>query len=272
MPVSPPLPQQIDRPARGLVAVAVLALVVLVGLLVAQRDDGGGVGDDPASVSAQTGRPTPKATTTTSTPAPSVAPTPPPLGSTPDPDSLLVLVDHDRSLPDGYIPGDLVFMEVPFTFDAIDPRRFLRQEASMALDDLFAEAEADGLPLLGVSGFRSTETQAELFDDYAAHDGEAAADRYSARPGHSEHQTGLAVDVVGSDGTCPAKACFADQPEAAWLAGHAHQFGFIVRYPADGEASTGYLYEPWHLRYVGIDVATEMHRSGQTLEQHLGLP
>ena len=169
-------------------------------------------------------------------------------------------------------PGDLVLLDVDFTFEAIDPRRFLRQEASEALNELFAASEAARLPLLGVSGFRSAETQAELFDDYAATDGVVAADRYSARPGHSEHQSGLAIDVVGADGECPTVACFAERPEAAWLAAHAHEHGFIIRYPRDGETSTGYLYEPWHLRYVGPKVAAEIYGNDETLEQHLGLP
>lgn len=245
------------------------AAVALIGVLVIGR----GTRDNPPATTTTTDQgPPPVANDPKPTSTIPEQPTPPPEGVISDPDSLLVLVHHDRSLPEEYVPGDLVFLDVPFTFDAIDPRRFLRREASEALDDLFAAATADGLPLLGVSGFRSAERQANLFDDYATEDGEEAANRYSARPGHSEHQTGLAVDVVGADGTCPTEACFADRPEAAWLAAHAHEHGFIVRYPADGEASTGYLYEPWHLRYVGAAVAAEMHGNDETLEQHLGLP
>lgn len=267
MTTSPP-PLEQTHHDRRLVAALGVALVVLVGVLAVASDDG----DPPGRSTTRAARPEMARTTSTVGPAEAPSPTPPPRGTTPDPDALLVLVDHSRSLPEGYVPGDLVLLEVPFTFDAVDPRRFLRQEASTAIDDLFAAAAVDQLPLLGVSGFRSTETQAELFADYAARDGEEAADRYSARPGHSEHQTGLAIDVVGRDGLCPVEACFADRPEAAWLADHAHEFGFIVRYPADGESSTGYRYEPWHLRYVGVETATEIHTSGQTLEQHLGLP
>ena len=262
-----PIPSpRTDRPTRRVVVAFVLVAVVLIGAMVARRGDGDDARPKPSPTTAPPLVAGPTSSTVTKRPEP------PPDGVTPDPDSLLVLVDHDRPLPEGYVPGDLVLLKVPFTFEAIDPRRFLRQEASAALDALFAAAKADSLPLLGVSGFRSAQTQAELFDDYAAKDGVAAADRYSARPGHSEHQTGLAIDVVGADGLCPAEPCFAQRPEASWLAAHAHEYGFIVRYPADGEASTGYLYEPWHLRYVGLDAAAKIHRRGETLEHHLGLP
>ena len=246
-------------------AAFVLAGIVLMVAVVTDEDE------TPPAPSAVAER-TPGTGQPRSTSAVPTKPGPPPDGVTPDPDSLLVLVDHDRSLPDGYVPGDLVLLDVDFTFEAIDPRRFLRQEASEALRELFVASEADGLPLLGISGFRSAATQAELFEDYVEADGLEAADRYSARPGHSEHQTGLAVDVVGLDAACPTVACFADRPEAAWLAEHAHEHGFIIRYPRDGEPSTGYLYEPWHLRYVGPKVAAEIHRNDETLEQHLGLP
>ncbi|MEO6988554.1 MAG: M15 family metallopeptidase [Aquihabitans sp.] len=268
MPASPSPPQRSDRTVRLVAGLLILAAVLLVVTLVAGRIRD----DDPrpeATAAKGTSSPVDDQMPTSTIPP---RPTPPPEGTTPNPDSLLVLVDHERPLPDEYVPGDLVLLDVPFTFEAIDPRRFLRREASEALNELFAAAEADELPLLGVSGFRSAETQAQLFDDYAAQDGMDAANRYSARPGHSEHQTGLAMDVVGSEGICPTEACFADQPETEWLADHAHEHGFIVRYPAGGEASTGYLYEPWHLRYVGLEVAAEIHGNGRTLEQHLGLP
>lgn len=240
--------------------------MVLGAALAADRGSTGG--DGPRSTVAAPEAPQPERTTTSS--PTDTQPSPPPTGVVPDPDDLLVLVDHDRFLPEGYTPDDLALASVPFISDDVDARQFLRRDASDALVRLFAAAEADGLPLLGVSGFRSSETQARLFADYVARDGEEAAERYSARPGHSEHQTGLAVDVVGIDGECPALRCFADRPEAAWLSDHAHEHGFIVRYPEDGEAITGYLYEPWHLRYVGASVAAEIHRDGITLEEHLG--
>lgn len=99
--------------------------------------------------------------------------------------------------------------------------------------------------------------------------GEEYARKYVAEPGHSEHQTGLTMDVSGSTGECAADECFAGTPEAQWLADHAVTFGFIIRYPLGKEAITGYHYEPWHLRYVGVTVSTAIAASGLTLEEYL---
>ncbi|WP_324645285.1 M15 family metallopeptidase [Pseudarthrobacter sp. LT1] len=113
------------------------------------------------------------------------------------------------------------------------------------------------------SGYRSYLAQADTLDSHVA-------DHASARAGYSEHQTGWAVDVGDGSGTCSVTACFADQPPAVWAAANAHRFGFIVRYPAGAEAITGYAYEPWHLRYVGVEAATEIHDQGITLEEFAG--
>lgn len=86
-------------------------------------------------------------------------------------------------------------------------------------------------------------------------------------PGTSEHETGLAIDVAGADGSCAVADCFGDKPESKWLAEHAWRFGFIIRYPEGKKAITGYKYEPWHLRYVGVDIAAEMQERAITLEE-----
>ena len=91
---------------------------------------------------------------------------------------------------------------------------------------------------------------------------------YSAVPGHSEHETGLAIDVSGSDGKCAATDCFGDTMEAKWLAEHAAEYGFIIRYPKGKESITGYKYEPWHLRYVGVQIASEIAEQASTLEEY----
>lgn len=184
-----------------------------------------------------------------------------------DPESMIVLVDKWWRLPVGWTPPDLVEPQVPFTFTGPDPKRMLRAEAARALEGLFAAAAANGTPLAAVSGFRSEQVQADLFDLAVERYGTTEAERRSARPGHSEHQTGLAMDVTRSDGTCAAEACFADTPEARWLEQHAAAHGFIVRYPAGGEALTGYEHEPWHLRYVGVEVARLLSEHGLVLEQ-----
>jgi D-alanyl-D-alanine carboxypeptidase len=205
--------------------------------------------------------------TTTSTTMAVTATTTVHLPSFTDPASVAVLVNQAHGLPPGWVPPDLTVPAVPFNFAGDAPKRQLRVEAARAVEGLFAAAAADGVPLLGVSGYRSERSQADLYGLAVRHHGQAAADRSTARPGHSEHQTGLALDVTGADGRCPAEACFAGTPAAEWLAAHAHEHGFVVRYTAAKEAITGYEPEPWHLRYVGLEVAAELTRRGLALEE-----
>jgi D-alanyl-D-alanine carboxypeptidase len=188
-----------------------------------------------------------------------------------EPASITVLVNKKYALPKEYVPDDLVEPDVPFIFKEKLEKRKMRKEAAEALEALFAAAKEDGVLLAGVSGYRSYETQKGLYNTYVQRDGQAAADRYSARPGHSEHSTGLAMDVSGIDGKCAATDCFANTPEAKWLAEHAYDYGFIIRYPEGKEDITGYKYEPWHLRYVGVDVAREIRDLGVTLEEYFAM-
>ena len=181
-----------------------------------------------------------------------------------------MLVDRQRRLPAGYQPADLIDAPIDFTFGHPDPKRLLRREPAEAAARLFAAATAAGRPLRAVSGFRSEAQQQQIHQEFVEDDGQEAADRYSARPGHSEHQTGLALDVTTYDGACPAEDCFALRPEAQWLADHAHEHGFIVRYPEGAEAITGYEYEPWHLRYVGVELATHLDAEDLTLDEWYG--
>lgn len=140
-------------------------------------------------------------------------------------------------------------------------------EALAAFQELLTEMQGQGFEISDAySGFRSYDTQAELYQNYVAADGQAEADRYSARPGYSEHQTGLAFDVIDSSGN------LLEEPVASqWLLDHAHQYGFVVRYLAGKEDVTGYMPEPWHLRYIGAE-ATDIAQSGLTLEEYYGVP
>jgi zinc D-Ala-D-Ala carboxypeptidase len=186
-----------------------------------------------------------------------------------DPDNVAVLVNSQYSLPKDHQPNDLVYPNVPFMFEEKIDKRKMRQEAAKALEELFAEAKDDGLTLLGVSAFRSYQTQQDLFHYYVQRDGEEKARTYSAVPGHSEHQTGLAIDVTGGDLTCLVEDCFGDTVEGMWLAENAARFGFIIRYPDEKTSITGYQYEPWHLRYIGKDMATIITTLGFTLEEYM---
>ncbi len=183
-----------------------------------------------------------------------------------DPSSIAVLVNKTYGLPEDYEPDDLVKVDIPFVYQD-DSVHSLRQVAADALVEMFAAAKEDGIELAGVSGYRSYAIQKMLYEKYAARDGQEAADKYSARPGHSEHMTGLAMDVAELSGRCAARNCFADTEEAKWLAEHAHEFGFIIRYPLGKEEITGYQYEPWHLRYVGVELAQILYENDWTMEE-----
>ncbi|MCM3759224.1 M15 family metallopeptidase [Alkalihalobacillus oceani] len=186
-----------------------------------------------------------------------------------DPQSVAVLVNEEYALMDGYEPDDLVYPDIPFIFEEKVEKRLMRQEAADAVEQLFAAAKDDGMTLLGVSAYRSYQTQKSLFDYYVAQDGEELARTYSAVPGTSEHQTGLAIDVVGEDLSCAVEDCFADTVEAKWLEENAADYGFIIRYMEGKEELTGFKYEPWHLRYVGVEMAQEITKLGVTLEEYM---
>jgi len=137
---------------------------------------------------------------------------------------------------------------------------------------MVAAAKQAGITLNLQSGYRSYNFQVTLYNRYVQQQGQAVADTQSARPGYSEHQTGFAADLGGtSQPSCNVEACFGDTPEGKWLAAHASEYGFIIRYPADRDSTTGYVYEPWHVRYVGTELAAEMRAKGvATLEDFFG--
>lgn len=185
-----------------------------------------------------------------------------------NPTELTVVVNKERALPADYIPPDLVEPNVPFPFDEKVEKRLMRAEAAGALEKLFAAAKADGIELYAVSGYRSYRTQKSLFDTYVKTQGAEHAGMYSAVPGKSEHQTGLAMDVSGADAKTRLEESFAATPEGKWLAANCAKFGFIIRYGQGKEDVTGYAYEPWHLRYVGKDIAEEITSRGLALEDY----
>lgn len=178
-----------------------------------------------------------------------------------------VLVNKERNLPANYIPPDLVKPDVRFSFSGEHERQLMRAEAARALEELFAAAKAEGIELAAVSGYRSYETQKRIFNNNVANKGLEEASKFSARPGQSEHQTGLAMDVSAASVGYRLVQEFGETKEGQWLKEHAHKFGFIIRYPKGKEHITGYLYEPWHLRYVGRPLAQILVQSELTLEE-----
>ncbi|MBB3112776.1 D-alanyl-D-alanine carboxypeptidase [Paenibacillus phyllosphaerae] len=185
--------------------------------------------------------------------------------------SVTVLVNKNNRLPEDYSPSDLIYPDIKFTFQEKVEKRMMARIAADAIEQLFAAAIEDGEPLAGVSAYRSHARQKTLFESYVKRDGLEKALTYSAYPGTSEHETGLAIDVTGADGKCSATDCFGDTSEARWLADHAHEYGFIIRYPKGKEVITGYKYEPWHLRYVGVVAATAIYKQQLTLEEYDGV-
>ncbi|PAE38033.1 M15 family metallopeptidase [Bacillus sp. 7884-1] len=187
------------------------------------------------------------------------------------PESIAVFVNKKIYLPHTYIPTDLVFPKVSFIFKEYIDKRKMRKEAAIALEKMFAAAKKEGIYLSGASGYRSYATQASVFNYYVKRDGYEKARTYSAIPGTSEHQTGLAIDVSGSNGYCAVSSCFADTKEAKWLDKNSANFGYIIRYPKGKEYITGYKYEPWHIRYVGTGISKDMKARGLTLEEYFGI-
>ncbi|MEH6943459.1 M15 family metallopeptidase [Bacillus sp. JJ722] len=184
------------------------------------------------------------------------------------PNDITVLVNKKYRLPEQYVPNDLVYPDVPFLFNEKIDKRKMRKEPAEALKKMFDAAMLDGIHLAGASGYRSEARQKTLFDNYVNKDGLEEADKYSARPGHSEHQTGLSIDVSGITGAFAIEDGFANTAEAKWLEEHASEYGFIIRFPKGKESITGYKYEPWHIRYVGIELATEITQKDITLEEY----
>lgn len=146
------------------------------------------------------------------------------------------------------------------------------EEAREAFEALAAEAKLSDYELVAFSTYRSFDYQQQLYDRYVSNDGVDAADRYSARPGYSEHQTGLAFDIGELHFEQHfARESFGETPAGQWLAANAHKYGFIMRYPNGKEKITGYMFEPWHFRYVGVDHATKIYEANTTLEEYLGI-
>ncbi|WP_258802865.1 M15 family metallopeptidase [Pseudarthrobacter sp. NS4] len=204
-------------------------------------------------------------------PAPSPSAALPRQFSLTDPSSPWLIVNKHRPLvPATYVPADLVVPAVAMTVSG--EAALLNSTTAAAVEAMFAAAARDGVAMVLASGYRSYDTQVATYNGYVAARGQADADTASARPGYSEHQTGWAFDIADGGGVCGFQPCFADQPAAVWAKANGHRFGFVVRYPWMFHPITGYYYEPWHLRYIGVEAATDMANRGIfTLEEYFGV-
>lgn len=182
----------------------------------------------------------------TEAPVATPAPTEPVASQSPTYINGILIANKTYTLPSSFNPG-------------VDP------EAKAMFDKMQKAAAAEGLNIYIGSGFRSYDYQVKIYNSMVKAYGKEYADRVSARPGHSEHQTGLAFDLNSINQS------FADTKESAWVNAHAHEYGFIIRYPKGKESITGYNYEPWHLRYLGLENAQKVYNSGLTLEEYLGI-
>ncbi|KAB2443986.1 M15 family metallopeptidase [Bacillus luti] len=185
-------------------------------------------------------------------------------------DSIQAVVNKEYGLPIGYKPKDLVVPNVPFSFNGTLEKSHLRKVAAVALEKLFNLAKQEGIQLNAVSGFRSYDYQKGLYANNVKRKGQEHTDRFSAKPGHSEHQTGLTMDVSSKSANNELELFFANTKEGKWLKENAHRAGFIIRYPKGKESITGYAYEPWHIRYVG-DIAESIYKDKLTLEEYMNL-
>ncbi len=179
-----------------------------------------------------------------------------------DPASLWVVANKTHPLkPLQYAPTDLVW---------VGNNQQMRTLAGDALSALIATAKAEGLAIQALSGYRSYNTQVTVYGNEVKNYGQATADTESARPGYSEHQTGLAVDVGG--GGCGIEDCFGDTAEGKWVADHAYEYGYIIRYTAAKQEITGYRAEPWHIRFIGTKLSYELRKQNiTTLEEFFNL-
>jgi zinc D-Ala-D-Ala carboxypeptidase len=176
----------------------------------------------------------------------------------------LALVTKETTLKSNYAPSDL--RQIP---DYMHPARelWLREEPLARLEALWQAASDDGVLLTIISAYRSYDYQKTLFQNYADNYGEEAANRFSARAGQSEHQLGTTVDFGGT--AVDLNAAYAETDQGRWLAENAYRFGFAMSYPEGKETVTGYIFEPWHYRYIGLQDAQEWYLSGLSLKEFL---
>lgn len=176
----------------------------------------------------------------------------------------VLIVNKTYPLPSKYQPQS-PYKEI--TNDYLYGADYIEDYVMEAYLKMEADAKSEGLSLKITSGYRSYSVQNDLYNNYAARDGKEAADTYSARAGHSEHQSGLCFDLNGTNPN------FINTPAGKWLNDNSYKYGFILRYPNGATNYTGYMYEGWHFRYVGVDLATKLYNNGNwlSLEEYYGI-
>lgn len=178
-----------------------------------------------------------------------------------NPNDITVLVNKSNKLTSDFIPNDLETLELKCSNEG----KLVKSEVKYNFEKLCNDAREYNYQIVAISAFRNYDYQNELYNYYVNTKGEEYADSASARPGHSEHQTGLAIDVMGSNNDYDL---FSDSIEFEWMKNNAHKYGFILRYPEGKEHITGFKYEPWHYRYVGKEIAEIIYNDNLTFEEY----
>lgn len=173
-----------------------------------------------------------------------------------------ILVNKHNYLKEDYVPENLKSLSSTYALSNMK----MVEEAANAFESLSKDASKENYKVIAMSTYRSYEYQVDLYNKYVKSDGKDAADTYSGRPGNSEHQTGLAVDVYNQTETYTN---FEKTKEYNWMQENAYKYGFILRFPKDKENETGYEFESWHYRYVGKDIAKYIHKHNITLEEYI---
>lgn len=180
----------------------------------------------------------------------------------------LILVNKFNPISKDYKANDMTIPSVAFGNVGNNMVQYQRKEVSESLERMFEAAKNEGINLIAISGYRSYKYQETIYSNEINNVGEIEANKYVAKPGTSEHQTGLAMDLL-SDEYMELDEGFEDTEGFSWLKNNMSKYGFILRYPRGKEIITGYSYEPWHIRYVGTKAATEIMEAGITLEEYL---
>lgn len=176
----------------------------------------------------------------------------------------ILLVNKENPIPSNYKPKNMIKPNMPFLESVTEEDKIMDSIAAKSMEELFNTAKEEGINLIGTSAYRSYESQKRIYKQNINIRGKEEAKKYVALPGESEHQTGLAIDVTNEE-----RWFHESTKEATWLANNAHKFGFILRYPKGKEHITGYNFEPWHVRYVGKEIAKEIYSEGITLEEYI---
>ncbi len=183
------------------------------------------------------------------------------------PESITVLVNRAFLLPETYIPADLKNAKIDFDTTVVSEKNSLRSEACAQIEKMIKDAAKKKIEIVGVSGYRSYARQKAVFEQSAKDHGKEHADKYCAIPGSSEHQTGLAIDVSSPEVFNALEPRFAATKAGKWVDKNCYKYGFVIRYPKGKQKITGYNYEPWHLRYVGLETAKYLYKNNLTLEE-----